>query len=427
MTTLVVDPMVYSLAGSSLYSWATEYQKFYSAQMTALSDTGSMGGNVGESLDWSKSYDTNVSTAMNMTELLITAMGNYASILQELGYSYAYADYEEGSGRPEPITPTPFAPTWLSCVVPPPSASGPNSGLFDDVGFAVGALEQFGCTIPDGEPHKLETAANVWLKFAGTSGVGNLPTLLENLARSFDSETAPELSTVDDDIRHMKDSAERLIGLYTELGNACNQHRTAILDFRTYLGQLLTDLAHDLAEEIAETVILSVIGGALTAGFGAAAIAAAKAGKLAIKLKKYVDRVLEAKRLAKFTKILDKVTEDAQAKKSEIQRIADLLAKRLDELWNKPWNALHKRPDNVPEGWVSKQARGDGVIWQKPGSVGDADTIRVMAPTDRYPNGYVKFTNSHGQPLKLDGKPGSKAETHFDLNADGTFTLPKGW
>ncbi|MGW5314819.1 hypothetical protein [Nocardia thailandica] len=33
----------------------------------------------------------------------------------------------------------------------------------------------------------------------------------------------------------------------------------------------------------------------------------------------------------------------------------------------------------------------------------------------------VKFMNSHGQPVKMDGKPGSKADTHFELNPDGTF------
>ncbi|MFF7645914.1 DUF6188 family protein [Streptomyces canus] len=38
-----------------------------------------------------------------------------------------------------------------------------------------------------------------------------------------------------------------------------------------------------------------------------------------------------------------------------------------------------------------------------------------MNPTGMYPNGYVRFTNKHGQPIGLDGKPGSKAATHIPI------------
>lgn len=75
-----------------------------------------------------------------------------------------------------------------------------------------------------------------------------------------------------------------------------------------------------------------MIAGALTAGFGAAAIAAAKAGKLALKMKKYVDRVLAAKRLAKFVDKVTETGEDLAARRAALQRIADLMAQRTADI-----------------------------------------------------------------------------------------------
>ncbi|MDT5281095.1 MAG: hypothetical protein QOJ20_2290 [Mycobacterium sp.] len=56
-------------------------------------------------------------------------------------------------------------------------------------------------------------------------------------------------------------------------------------------------------------------------------------------------------------------------------------------------------------------------------------SIRIMEPgaNPQYPNGYVGFTNEHNQPINLDGKPGTRAETHIPRNPDGSFPIPKGW
>jgi hypothetical protein len=53
--------------------------------------------------------------------------------------------------------------------------------------------------------------------------------------------------------------------------------------------------------------------------------------------------------------------------------------------------------------------------------------LRVMNPTGMYPSGYVRLYNKHGQPIGLDGKPGTKAATHIPMNPDGTYPLPVGW
>jgi hypothetical protein len=52
--------------------------------------------------------------------------------------------------------------------------------------------------------------------------------------------------------------------------------------------------------------------------------------------------------------------------------------------------------------------------------------IRIMDPTSRYPSGYVRYYNQHGQPLDVRGKPGNMSTTHIPLDYRGaTPGVPK--
>jgi len=105
------------------------------------------------------------------------------------------------------------------------------------------------------------------------------------------------------------------------------------------------------------------------------------------------------------------------------------------------------RPAAAGSTWKGRIANnGDGVVWQRPEDmcplpkICGANSMRIADPASRtfpdangvktqyhYPYGYTRFYNEGGQPLKLDGKPGTEAETHLPIRPDGTYDLPKGW
>jgi len=90
------------------------------------------------------------------------------------------------------------------------------------------------------------------------------------------------------------------------------------------------------------------------------------------------------------------------------------------------------RPDTAGSSWEGRVAdSGRGEVWQRPdrppNSHADADTVRIMDADSRYPHGYVRFYNEHGQPVDLNGKPGGPADTHIPIRPDGSYDVPQGW
>lgn len=67
---------------------------------------------------------------------------------------------------------------------------------------------------------------------------------------------------------------------------------------------------------------------------------------------------------------------------------------------------------NAPDhpGSAARPARG--IVYQRPGAAGNADSIRIMEPRRKYPGGYFRYYDRHGQPLDVNGKPGPASATH---------------
>lgn len=327
MTEFNVDPLIYVTTASNLNTYAVDFHKAFSNAMGQLSDSREMGGTVGVCKEWASSYDTTAIDAYVLSSNLVQAIDNYADILQEAGYNYALADYQKGTGRPEPGKPTPLPFAWSTCPQPPPSAGGPGNGLVDD-GFELAS--KAGVPIPDGDPDKLLTAANVWDTLAKSGAVAGLAAKLEGAAKSFEAVTAPEASFIDEDIREMKAAAEDVASIFADIAQSCRDQKAAIDEMRAKLVSLLEDLAEDIATEVAVTLVCSAVAGALSAGFGAAAVAALRAGKIAEKVMKYAGKIkdiIDAAKLAvkvKTNKVISTIRE-------KLERIINLVKGRADD------------------------------------------------------------------------------------------------
>lgn len=80
---------------------------------------------------------------------------------------------------------------------------------------------------------------------------------------------------------------------------------------------------------------------------------------------------------------------------------------------------------DVPQGWAPRVAdNGRGIVYQRPGAFRNADSIRIMEPTSKYPSGYVRYYNSGNQPLDVFGNPGADPFTHMPQDYVGPWP---GW
>lgn len=82
----------------------------------------------------------------------------------------------------------------------------------------------------------------------------------------------------------------------------------------------------------------------------------------------------------------------------------------------------------VPDNFVARVAdNGQGLVYQEAGAVDNANMVRIMDPTARYPQGYMVYYNSNNQALDAAGNIASRA-THpaGGLRRDSQATT-RGW
>lgn len=407
-----VDPNTYYAAANVCFRVASGLCDAVRSAGSVLDRCGSMAGAYPEGATWAGRYDEHVNDFYFGANDLVEALENYGDVLTQAGYNYAVAEWaaSQSSGLPT----MPELPNYIETAVltPAPAAGGAGEGLLDD---GLGLVGEIGIPIPDGDTAKLELALGAWNVLATGSGSTNLPEDLVAAAALFADTTGPDVEFIDDDLRELGTAASDLIAAAAELRDACAEYKASLVELREDLESILTELARELAVTVAVAIAASFI------TFGAGAIAGAGASTRAVL--KYGKIVREAIVLWKSAKGLRTRLEFAK----DLKRLRATLG-RIKDLGRRTKPAPVGPPPHVPTGWVRSPVRnGKGEMWQKPGSSGNSDSMRIMDPTARYPNGYVRYYNEHGQPVNLDGNPGPNPETHFPIEPDGSFSVPRGW
>jgi len=107
---------------------------------------------------------------------------------------------------------------------------------------------------------------------------------------------------------------------------------------------------------------------------------------------------------------IDDTISDTARKAEKASKGASKPAKNFQSPTNPP------QQPQIPEGYIPEAIPGGGIIYRKPGTTGNPETIRVMPPTEQYPHGYWRQYNKHGQPIDpATGNPGPPKKTHIPL------------
>jgi hypothetical protein len=163
--------------------------------------------------------------------------------------------------------------------------------------------------------------------------------------------------------------------------------------------------------------------GELGAAFKALAIRAADAaGRIAAKVAQFTERTAEIEEtnldaLALVDQRAAKAI-TAAGRGSGGTPPTNLLPSSGKTFVTTPWGRTY----DVPAGWPGRVAdNGKGLVFQKPGSVGNKDLIRIMDPNAEHPNGYARVHNEYGQPVDQYGKPRSRDDTHIPAEYVGPW------
>lgn len=432
---LEVDSEHFYFAATGCSAAAQRLSTGYQKVTSSLAGCVSMGGSDDAGSMWGTDYGAQVRDVLTAANDLILAFDNHARLFVQAGRNHALAEHGATLGDnsslalpPDPESASPISPTN------PASAVGQgNSGLqaFQEL------IDEIGMPCPNGDVDKLAAAARVWDEVAQYI-VDDAANVVSHFIEDLDQVRSPEVEFAIAD-------CETLLSLLADLGDAsrglaqsCREHRDAIEETRYQIVPILDSLAIELGITVAVTVLAAFVsfGASAIAGSANVSRAIAAAGRLIrpvlTALHSKVPRFLARERVAERPA---RISKESQALRQKTQHQADNAA-QPQKATTSP--SAGGRPPGAKDDWVARTAdNGKGTVWQRPGAAENgtnaaerrADSIRIMDGDGRYPNGYVRFTDEHGQYLDINGKPGPRnsPETHIPRNQDGSYPTPPGW
>jgi hypothetical protein len=432
VTVLEVDSEHFYFAASGCSVVANRLSVGYQKVASTLAGCDSMGGSDDAGALWGADYDAQVRDLLTAVNELVLAFDNHSGLLLQAGRNHALAEHgatlEDG-----PLPSMPPDPQPASQVSPTNPASAVGNG---DSGLRAfqELIDAIGLPCPNGNVDKLASAATLWDDVAMYT-VDDAKRTVSHFIEDLDQVRSPEVEYAIADCETLLALLGDLADASRGLAQSCRDHRDAITETRLQIVPVLDSLAIELGITVAVAVLAAFVsfGASAVAGSANASRAIAGAGRLIrpllTALRSKVPRFLARERVAERPA---RISAEAQALSQKVKRdVAEAPPPR-----GAP--TAGGRPPGVKEGWVERTAdNGKGTVWQRPGAAENgtnaaerrADSIRIMDGDGRYPNGYVRFTDEHGQYLDINGKPGPRnsPDTHIPRNPDGSYPTPPGW
>ncbi|MFE9321865.1 hypothetical protein ACIHDR_03535 [Nocardia sp. NPDC052278] len=365
---------------------------------------------------WADSYDPAAFKAIASGIDIVNAFGKLHDLLAFTAVNHANT---EKLNKHPPETPDP-APAVLAATTAPLFKGAFGGDSDPPFGWSMISSWLQGHTWPNGDPDKLRRLGTAWRTAA--KGLRDASAGTSQAWTNLEENASEELPQAIDQMDAVWMGAEAVATQYEKLGGACEDWAQQIEDAHQKILAIL-------AGAIGVGLLAGVAVGFFTAGTGAVATTTATGSAAGAAVVTVLVAFDAAAAVAAGVTVAAGAAAIGVA--TDLQPLLEANPTQFDTSTSAGGGtnpSSYSRPPEVPSDWVPRTAdNGKGVVWQKPGSTGNADTIRVMQPNSRYPNGYVRFYNSHGQPVDLAGKPGPKTTTHISINPDGTFPKPQGW
>lgn len=400
----------------------------YVGLTSCLNNSGSMAGNDATSTDFAAAYDDAAQATMDALVDLVDATGNLSVLTATSIENHRRANAAAVYTAPPLLLENCQIPAGAGEVdVEPYDVPGSEGGDGGDLPALLDLVVDHvqGVFWPSADVATLRVTAQGWrYAVGGLDGVAaTCQTAIEHLA----GQSSPEIPLAIGAIRELITSATELADSCHSLAAACDEFADEVEHHRDLIKDILRALAVEAGFTAGAGFALSMVtlGGSAA---GASAFAAIRAAKCGARIIAVLSKLRTAVRVGAASRL---ATVGARVRK--VSPVLKRLANRAGRGGKRPSRLPKPRRGNpVPRGakpgWTSRAAdNGKGTVWQKPGATGNADSLRKMQPTSRYPHGYVRFYNQHGQPIGLNGRPGTQPETHIPLRPDGTYDMPEGW
>jgi hypothetical protein len=403
----------------------------YGTLTQKLGEYAGMAGDDYTSQEFAREYDAAAQEAIDGLDDVVDAFTSLASRVRQSHQNHRHANVAAAYGHPAP---DPDGTDFQAGTVDVGSvrlASSLGANDADVPQFWNEILDHLeGFAWPNADTARLRDAAATW--WSAASGVAELASSCDTAIARLETQESPEVPLAVAAVGDLRRAVSDLAAEMRAVGDACEEYAAGVEEHRA----IVRGIVADMAVEAGLSIVAGAVVGFFTFGGGAAAGGAVAGWRIASAAQKILTTLRALHDLARVRAVarLTAVVERIGPLRSVLLRLKRgerlRAIERAKKVRGGPGTPLDvsARPPTAGADWEGRVANnGKGEVWRRPGATGNADSIRIEDPSPDYPDGCVRFYNSKGQPIDLNGKPTGNDQTHIEINPDGTYPIPKGW